>query len=204
MKQDLLASLRAAAVALLAFTVLTGILYPLLVLGIGQGLFPHQANGSLVEDHGHVAGSELIGQEFTHPGYFWSRPSALTPFQYNAMNSTGTNLGPSDGHGKPNPALHDAIADRVKALRAADPTNTDPVPADLVTSSASGLDPHITPAAAFYQAARVARIRRLSVDEVHALIETHIEGRTLGILGEPRVNVLAINRALDSRTGPPR
>lgn len=204
MKQDLLASLRAAAVSLLAFTVLTGILYPLLVLGIGQGLFSHQANGSLVEDHGRIAGSELIGQEFTHPGYFWSRPSALTPFQYNAMSSTGTNLGPSDGHGKPNPALHDAIADRIKALRAADPTNPDPVPADLVTSSASGLDPHITPAAAYYQASRVARIRGLPVDEVRTLIEAHVEGRTLGILGEPRVNVLAINRALDARTGPPR
>jgi len=204
MKQDLLASLRAAIVALLAFTVLTGIVYPLLVLGIGQTIFPRQANGSLIEDHGHVVGSELIGQPFTHPAYFWSRPSALGPFPYNAMSSTGTNFGPSNGHGKPNPALHDAVADRVKALREADPGNTDPVPVDLVTSSASGLDPHITPAAAYYQAGRVARARNLTLTDVRALVEAHVEGRTFGILGEPRVNVVAINRALDARTGPPR
>lgn len=204
MKQDVIASLRAAIVALLAFTVLTGIVYPLLVLGIGQSIFPHQANGSLIEDRGRVAGSELIGQAFTHPGYFWSRPSALGPFPYNAMNSTGTNNGPTDAHGKPNPALHDAVAERIKALRDADPGNTAPVPVDLVTSSASGLDPHISPAAAYYQAARVARIRDLPLVEVKVLVEAHTEGRTFGILGEARVNVLALNRALDARSGPPR
>ena len=204
MKEDVLASLRAAIVALLAFTALCGIVYPLVVLGIGQGLFPRQANGSLIEDHGRVAGSELIGQPFTDPAYFWSRPSALGPFPYNAMNSTGTNAGPSDGHGKPNPVLHDAVAARIEALRDADPGNTAPIPVDLVTSSASGLDPHISPAAAYYQASRVARVRHLPPAEVRALVDAHTEARTLGILGEARVNVLALNRALDARTGPPR
>lgn len=195
MKQDLLASLRAAVVALLAFTVLTGILYPLVVQGIGQAAFPHQANGA----------SELIGQPFTDPKYLWSRPSALGPFPYNAMNSTGTNLGMSGTKpGEVNAALHDAVADRVKALRAADPENTAPVPADLVTASASGLDPHITPAAAYYQAARIARTRGVAVDLVRGVIRDHIEGRTLGILGEPRVNVVAVNRALDARSPAPR
>jgi len=204
MKQDLPASLRAAIVSLLAFTVLCGIVYPLLVLGIGQSIFPHQANGSLIEEYGRVAGSELIGQPFTHPGYFWGRPSALGPFPYNAMNSTGTNYGPTDGHGKPNPALHDAVAERIKALRDADPGNTATVPIDLVTSSASGLDPHISPAAAYYQAGRVARSRALPLADVKALVDASTEGRTFGILGEARVNVLALNRALDARTGPPR
>jgi potassium-transporting ATPase KdpC subunit len=198
MKQDLLASLRAAAVALLAFTVLTGILYPLVVLGIGQAAFPHQANGSLVEVHGKIVGSELIGQAFTHPGYLWGRPSALGPFPYNAMTSTGTNLGQG------NPALRDAISDRILTLQAADPGNHALVPVDLVTSSGSGLDPHVSPAAALYQAGRIARVRGLPVDEVRALIDAHVEARTVGILGEPRVNVLAVNQALDARTGPPR
>lgn len=188
MKQDLLASLRAAVVALIAFTVLTGILYPLVVMGIGQAAFSHQADGA----------PELIGQAFTHPGYVWSRPSALGPFPYNAMNSTGTN------YGQTNPALHDAVAARVKALHDADPDNTAPVPIDLVTSSASGLDPHISPEAAYYQAARVAKVRGIPVEDVRALIAEHTEGRTLGILGEPRVDVVALDRALDARTGPPR
>lgn len=188
MKQDILASLRAAVVALLAFTVLTGILYPLVVMGIGQAAFSHQANGA----------PELVGQAFTHPGYIWSRPSALGPFPYNAMNSTGTN------YGQANPALRDAVVARIKALRDADPGNTAPVPVDLVTASASGLDPHISPAAAYYQAARVARVRGIPEDQVRALIAEHTEGRTLGILGEPRVNVVALDRALDTRTGPPR
>jgi len=204
MKPDVLASLRAAIVSLLAFSLLTGIVYPLLVLGIGQTVFSHQANGSLIVDHGKVAGSELIGQPFTHPGYFWSRPSALGPFPYNAMNSSGTNLGMTDGHGRPNPALRDAVAARVQALRDVDPGNTSLVPVDLVTASASGLDPHISPAAAEYQAARIARARGLSVREVQDLISAHTEGRTFGVLGEARVNVLAANRALDGRTGPPR
>jgi potassium-transporting ATPase KdpC subunit len=188
MKQDLLASLRAAVVALLAFTVLTGIVYPLVVMGIGQAAFAHQANGA----------PELIGQPFTEPKYFWSRPSALGPFPYNAMNSTGTNLGQA------NPALHEAIAARVKALHDADPGNSAPVPVDLVTSSASGLDPHISPEAAYYQAGRVAKARGLPVETVRTLIAEGTEGRTLGILGEPRVNVVALNRALDAKTGPPR
>jgi K+-transporting ATPase ATPase C chain len=204
MKEDVLASLRAALVALVAFSVLTGIAYPLVVLGIARVAFAHEANGSLIADHGRIVGSELIGQGFTEPGYFWSRPSALTPFPYNAMNSTGTNLGPTDGHGHPNPALRDAVAARVEALRAADPGNAAPVPVDLVTSSASGLDPHISPAAALYQVGRVARVRGMRPADVRALVESHIEGRTLGILGEARVNVLALNRALDARKSPPR
>lgn len=204
MKQDVLASMRAAIVSLLAFTVLCGIVYPLLVLGIGQAIFPHQANGSLIDDHGRVAGSEMIGQPFTHPGYFWSRPSALGPFPYNAMSSTATNLGPTDGHGKPNPVLRDAVAERIKALRDADPGNAAAVPIDLVTSSASGLDPHISPAAAYYQAGRVARLRSLPLSDVKVLVEANTETRTFGILGESRVNVLFLNRALDARTGPPR
>jgi potassium-transporting ATPase KdpC subunit len=195
MKQDLIASFRAAVVSLLAFSVLCGLLYPLLVLVIGQGLFAHQANGSLLDDG---RGSELIGQPFSHPGYFWSRRSALTPFEYNAMNSTGANYGPT------NPALHADVVTRVKALHDADPTNPRPIPADLVTASSSGLDPHISPAAADYQADRVARLRHMTGAEVRLLIEQFTEGRTFGVLGEPRVNVLLLNRALDARTGPPR
>lgn len=188
MKQDLLASLRAAACALLAFTVLTGIVYPLVVLGIGQAAFAHQANGA----------PELIGQPFTHPGYVWSRPSAIGPFPYNAMTSTGTN------YGQGSPALREAVTARIEALKAADPGNRAPVPVDLVTASASGLDPHISPAAAYYQAARVARVRGIPEEQVRALIAEHTEPRTFGILGEPRVNVVALDRALDARTGPPR
>lgn len=198
MTQDLKASLRAAIVALLAFTVLTGLVYPALVTGVGALVFPHQANGSLIVDRGRVVGSELIGQAFTHPGYFWSRPSAIAPFPYNAMTSSGANLGPS------NPALRDAVVGRIAALRAADPGNAAPVPVDLVTSSGSGLDPDITPAAAYYQAARVARVRGMAEQEVRALIAARVERRSLGIFGEPRVNVVALNRALDARTGPPR
>lgn len=188
MKQDLVASLRAALVALLAFTVLTGIAYPALVYGIGQAAFSRQANGD----------ARLIGQAFTNPAYFWGRPSAIGPFQYNAMTSSGTNQ--SMG----NPALREAVATRIEALRAADPSNLAPVPGDLVTASASGLDPHITPAAAYYQASRIARLRAMSVDEVRALIGDHTEGRALGVLGEPRVSVVGLNQALDARTGPPR
>ena len=154
MKQDLLASLRAAVVALLAFTVLTGIVYPALVTGHRPGGVPHQANGSLIENGGRVVGSELIGQPFTDPGYFWSRPSALGPFPYNAMNSTGTNL----GRGQPRAPRRGRRAGRRRCARRI-PTTTAPVPADLVTASGSGLDPHISPAAAYYQAARVARAR---------------------------------------------
>jgi K+-transporting ATPase ATPase C chain len=205
MKQDLKAVARAAAAALLAFTVLTGIIYPALVLGLGQALFPHRANGSLIVEGGRVVGSELVGQAFTHSGYFWSRPSAVAPFPYNAATSGGTNEGQGGKlPGQVNADLHDAAAARIAALRAADPGNAAPVPADLVTASASGLDPHITPAAAYYQADRVARARRLPLEDVRALIAAHVEPRTLGLLGEPRVNVLALNRALDARTGAPR
>lgn len=185
MKQDLLASLRAAVVALLAFTVLTGILYPLVVMGIGQAAFSHQANGA----------AELIGQTFTDPKYFWGRPSAAG---YNAMTSTGTN------YGQANPALRQAIAARVKALHDADPGNPASAPIDLVTSSASGLDPDISPAAAYFQAERVATARGLPVETVRSMIADGTEGRTFGILGEPHVNVVALNRALDANTGPPR
>ena len=204
MKQDLLASLRAAVVALVAFTVLTGLLYPGLVLGIGQLVFPHQANGSLVTDRGKVIGSELVGQLFTHPGYLWGRPSATGPVPYNAMASSGANEGPGGkGPGEYNPDLRDAVVARAAALRAADPDNHAPIPADLVTASASGLDPHVTPAGARYQAARIARARQLSVDRVQAILDAHTQAPTLGFLGEPRVDVLAVNRALDAATGGP-
>jgi len=196
MKQDVLASLRAAIVALLAFTVLTGVVYPALVLAIGQAVFPREANGD----------PRLVGQAFTDPAYFWGRPSSVGPSPYDAMTSSGANLGMGGANtAQPiNPALRDAVADRVKALRAADPGNTAPVPVDLVTASASGLDPDITPAAAYYQAPRVARLRGLSVDDVRALIAQHTKGRALGFLGEPRVNVVALNRALDAAGHPPR
>ncbi len=183
---------RPALVLLGLFTVLTGIVYPVLVTGIAQVVFPHQANGSLIREGGQVVGSELIGQPFDQPRYFWSRPSATAPYQYNAGASTGSNLGPN------NPALKDAIVARVAALRAADPGNTTPVPVDLITTSGSGLDPHISPAAAYYQAARVAKARGLAPEAVQKLVDEHVEGRTFGILGEPRVNVLLLNRALDA------
>jgi K+-transporting ATPase ATPase C chain len=206
-KQDLLASLRAAVVALLAFTVLTGIIYPAIVLGIGQGGFPHRANGSLIVENGKAVGSELIGQPFAHPGYFWSRRShlsAVSGFEYNATSSAGANHGPSDGSGKPNPALVDPTNQRIAKLRAVDPTNVAPVPADLVTASASGLDPHITPVAAHYQLARVARARGLPESEIRSLVDAHTAGRTFGILGESRVNVVMLNRSLDARKPLPR
>jgi len=187
------AHLRPALVTLLLFTVLTGIVYPLVVTGIAQVVFPFQANGSLIVKGGKVVGSALIGQPFDAPKYFWSRPSATSPFRYNAAASSGSNLSPT------NPALVSAVQGRVDALRAADPGNTAPVPVDLVTASGSGLDPHISPAAALYQVPRVARERRLSPEAVRALVDQHTEGRFLGFLGEPRVNVLALNRSLDGR-----
>jgi K+-transporting ATPase ATPase C chain len=159
--------------------------------GAAQVLFPHRANGSLVEVDGRVVGSELIGQQFTSPGYFWSRPSATAP-AYNAAASSGSNLATTS------PSLREAVVERVAALREADPGNTSPVPVDLVTASGSGLDPHISPAAAAYQAARVARARGLPVERVRALIAEHTIGRQLGILGEPVVNVLRLNLALDA------
>jgi K+-transporting ATPase ATPase C chain len=206
--KDLVASLRPAAVALLAFTLLTGIVYPAVVMGIGQTVFSHQANGSLIRDaSGTVVGSELVGQAFGDPGYFWSRRSHLgvaSGFEYNATSSVGANYGPSDGKGKPNPALVDPTKARIDALRAADPGNHARVPVDLVTASASGLDPHISPAAATYQIARIARVRGMSATTVQALVDRHTEARTLGILGELRVNVVLLNRALDAEKALPR
>src|SRR5512139_306103 len=190
----MLSVVRPALVLLGIFTVLCGLAYPAAVTGVAQAVFPRQANGSLVEKDGHVVGSALIGQPFSEPGYFWGRPSGTAPFANNAGASSGTNQGPL------NPALHDAVKARIEALRAADPGNDAPVPVDLVTASASGLDPHISVAAAEYQVARVARARSLPAKDVEALVREHTEGRTFGVLGEPRVPVLRLNLALDSRT----
>ena len=185
--------LRPALMTLLLFTLITGVAYPLLVTGIAQVVFPFQANGSLIVKDGEVVGSALIGQPFDDPKYFWGRPSATSPFPNNAAASSGSNLSPT------NPALISAVQGRVNALRAADPTNPAAVPVDLVTASGSGLDPHISPAAALYQVSRVARERKLSPDAVRALVDRHTEGRFLGLLGESRVNVLALNLALGGR-----
>jgi len=185
-------SIRSAALLLLVFTVLTGVAYPLLVTGIAQGLMPARANGSLMVQAGKAAGSALIGQPFSDPKYFWGRPSATGPFPYNAAASSGSNLGPT------NPALAEAVGTRIAALRAADPGNEAPVPVDLVTASASGLDPHISPAAAQFQVPRVARARSLPEERVKQLVVDQTERRQLGVLGEPRVNVLRLNLALDA------
>ena len=183
--------IRPALMALLILTLFTGVLYPLAVTGLAQLLFPHQANGSLIVRDGKVVGSELIGQYFDAPQYFWGRPSAAAPFPYNAAASSGSNLGPM------NPALIDAVTGRVATLREADPGNDARIPVDLVTASGSGLDPHISPAAAAYQARRVARIRGMDESAVRRLVAEHTEGRQFGLLGEPRVNVLKLNLALD-------
>jgi potassium-transporting ATPase KdpC subunit len=189
--------LRPALVALVIFTILTGLVYPLVVTGIAQVIFPNQANGSLIVRNGQAVGSELIGQPFDDPKYFWGRLSATSPAGYTAFNgdkltgSSGSNYGPL------NPALVEAAQARIKALQEADPDNKAPIPVDLVTASGSGLDPHMSPAAAAYQVGRVARARGLSEATVRQMVAQHIEGRTLGLLGEPRVNVLALNLALD-------
>jgi K+-transporting ATPase ATPase C chain len=184
--------LRPALVALLIFTVLTGVLYPMAVTGIAQTIFPREANGSLIIREDVSTGSELIGQPFSSPRYFWGRPSATSPVPYNAAASSGSNLGPT------NPALEQAVAERIKALREADRGNDLPVPIDLVTASASGLDPHISPAAAKYQVPRVARLRGLPEKDVSRLVAEHTEGRQFDLLGEARVNVLRLNLALDA------
>jgi K+-transporting ATPase ATPase C chain len=192
MNVRLAALLRPALVLLLLFSVLTGIVYPLVMTGVAAVLFPRQAAGSLIVRNGRAVGSALIGQNFTDPGHFWGRLSASTPQPYNAVASGGSNLGPL------NPALTDVVKARIAALRSADPGNHMPVPVDLVTASGSGLDPHISLAAAEYQAGRIARARHLPLAIVQGLIAAHSEGRLLGVLGEARVNVLELNLALDA------
>ena len=182
------------SIAMLAIlTVVTGVAYPLVVTGLAQLLFPRAANGSVIERDGKPVGSALIGQPFSDPRYFWSRPSATSPFAYNSASSSASNLGPTNG------ALTDAVRQRIDALRAADPGNTAPVPVDLVTASGSGLDPHISPAAAEFQVSRVARERGMGEDELRQIVTAHTEGRQFGFLGEPRVNVLELNLDLDNR-----
>ena len=185
--------LRPVLMVFLLLTIVTGIIYPLLVTGVVQLAFPEKANGSLIRSKGGYDGSDLIGQPFDDPRYFWGRLSATPDFPYNSASSSGSNLGPS------NPALVEAVKARLEALQKADPGNKSSVPIDLVTSSGSGLDPHISPAAAFYQVSRVARARGLPEDQVRRLVEGFIEPRQWGFLGEPRVNVLRLNLALDRR-----
>lgn len=188
----MLSQFRPAIVSFIVLTIITGLLYPLAVTAVAQVVFPQQANGSLILKDGKPIGSTLIGQPFDDPKYFWGRLSATGPFPYNAAASSGSNLGPT------NPALIAEVQGRIDALQAADPQNTQPIPVDLVTSSGSGLDPHISVAAALYQTPRVARLRGLSEDQVRALVERSTEGRQLGFIGEPRVNVLELNLALDA------
>lgn len=195
--QPSLGALAGTALGMLAIlTLITGVAYPLIVTGIAKVAFPEQANGSLIVKDGKVVGSRLIGQPFEDPKHFWGRLSATSPAGYNGAASTGSNLGPT------NPDLTKKAKERIDALRAADPGNEAPVPVDLVTSSASGLDPHISPAAAEYQLRRVARVRGLSEDRVRALVSAHTEQRDLGFLGEPHVNVLLLNLALDGEGSP--
>jgi potassium-transporting ATPase KdpC subunit len=187
----MLRTFRDSLLMLIALTLVTGVVYPLVVTGIAQLAMRDAANGSIVARDGKAVGSTLIGQPFSDPKYFWSRPSATAPMPYNAGASSGSNLGPT------NPALADAVKGRIEALRAADAGNSAPVPVDLVTASASGLDPHISPAAAEYQVARVARARNVEPARVRALVVAHTQGRQLGFFGEPVVNVLQLNLALD-------
>ncbi|HUL43603.1 MAG TPA: potassium-transporting ATPase subunit KdpC [Bacteroidota bacterium] len=187
----MLNQIRISILMVIVFTILTGILYPVAVTGISHLMFPSKSEGSMIKDHEKVLGSELIGQPFSDPKYFWSRLSATSPYPYNAAASTGSNYGPL------NPALLDAVKGRIKDLKSADSENTHPIPVDLVTASGSGLDPHISIAAALYQLPRVAKARNMKEDQVRALVEKFTEGRQLGFLGEPRVNVLELNLALD-------
>ena len=184
--------LKTAIIVLVLLTLITGVIYPLVVTVIAQIAFPAQANGSVIVKDGEAIGSELIGQPFDDPKYFWGRLSATGPFPYNAAASSGSNLGPT------NPALIAAGQTRIDALKAADPANTQPIPVDLVTASGSGLDPHISPAAAEYQVAHVARARGLDETVVRQLVAQHTQDRELGVLGDPRVNVLELNLALDT------
>lgn len=188
-----MSELRPALVSFLLLTLITGVIYPMLVTGVAQVAFSDAANGSLIRSGDRLIGSRLIGQPFTDPKYFFGRPSATAPQPYNGAASSGSNLGPT------NPALTQALGERVTALRALDPDNKAAVPVDLVTASASGLDPHISPAAAEYQVPRVARLRHRPETEIRELVKRATEGRTLGILGEPRVNVLELNLALDGK-----
>jgi K+-transporting ATPase ATPase C chain len=190
--KSLLISLRPLLVLFVALSLLTGLAYPLVVTGLARWLFPWQAGGSMILQRSKPVGSALIGQNFAGLGHFWGRLSATTPMPYNAASSGGSNLGPL------NPALIDAVKARIAALRAADPGNPLPVPVDLVTASASGLDPDISPAAAHYQVARVARARGLPADRVQALVDAYTKGALWGVIGEPRVNVLRLNLALDA------
>lgn len=183
--------MRASLIILALFTLITGLAYPAAVTAVAQLIFPHQANGSLIKAAGELTGSELIGQSFSDAKFFWGRPSATLPYANNAAASAGSNLGPT------NPELAEAVRMRIEALRSADPTNDLPIPVDLVTASASGLDPHISVAAALYQVPRVARERGLSEEQVRLLVEQYTAGRQLGFLGEPRVNVLQLNLALE-------
>ncbi len=185
---------RPAIVSFVALTLITGVVYPAVVTGVAHVCFAHKASGSLIIRDGKARGSELVGQSFTDPKYFWSRPSATSPVPYAAQAGSGSNLAQS------NPALAEAIKQRTAALHAVDPENHDAIPVDLVTDSASGLDPHLSVAAAEYQASRVARVRRMHVDSVKLLINEFTENRTLGILGESRVNALELNLALDARS----
>ena len=186
------ALLRQTVLVFLGLTVVTGVAYPVVMTVVAQVVFPHQANGSLIERDGKLVGSALIGQQFDDPRYFWSRPSATGPTPYNAAASTGSNYGPT------NPAQLDAVRGRVEALRKANPDQSASVPIDLVTASGSGLDPHISPAAAEYQIARVAKARGTSMQTIRDLVAQHTAGRQLGVLGEPRVNVLELNLAMDN------
>jgi len=187
----MLTIMRSAFMSLLVFTIFTGLIYPMAVTGIAQVIFPDQANGSIIVKNGRLAGSLLIGQQFDDPKYFWGRPSATAPYPYNSGASSGSNLGPN------NPALMKAVQKRVDALHKADPGNRTKIPVDLVTSSGSGLDPHISPAAAKYQVMRVARLRGINEAKVSALVAANTQERHLGIMGEPVVNVLKLNMALD-------
>lgn len=184
--------LRSAISVFIALSVITGIAYPLVVTGIAQVVFPHQANGSLIVQGDKTVGSELLGQSFDDPKYFWGRPSATSAFPNDASSSTGSNYGPT------NPAQSDAVKGRLEAIHKAQPDDSRNVPVELVTASASGLDPHISPAAAAFQLTRVAKARGVSEEEIRRLVAAHTEGRTLGLLGEPRINVLKLNLALDA------